>query len=140
MCGIAGAIGVIDPTIEAAVRAMTDAEVHRGPDDSGVYRSDGSPGVMFGFRRLSILDLTAEGHQPMIDGASKSVIVFNGEIYNYLDLRRELEGLGTTFRSNGDTEVLLKGYVRLRTTWSVSRNCYGRQSRTVCALTRWASP
>ncbi len=110
MCGIAGAIGAIDPTIERAVGAMMDAEVHRGPDDSGTYRTGGSRGVIFGFRRLAILDLTSDGHQPMVDPRSGSAIVFNGEIYNYLALKRELEGAGTTFRSKSDTEVLLQGF------------------------------
>jgi asparagine synthase (glutamine-hydrolysing) len=112
MCGIAGAIGAIDAEVEAAVRAMIDAEVHRGPDDSGVYRSDGNPGVVFGFRRLSIIDLSSEGHQPMLDGHSGSALVFNGEIYNYADLRADLAREGGPFRSTGDTEVLLRACVR----------------------------
>jgi asparagine synthase (glutamine-hydrolysing) len=112
MCGIAGVIGAIDPTFEAMVRAMMDAEHHRGPDDSGFFASENSPGVMFGFRRLAILDLSSDGHQPMLDEARRNVIVFNGEIYNFAELRRELEGLGETFRSKSDTEVLLKAYGR----------------------------
>jgi asparagine synthase (glutamine-hydrolysing) len=112
MCGIAGAIGAVDARIEAAVRAMMNAQAHRGPDDSGLFRSEGEQGVVLGFQRLSILDLTPEGHQPMIDAESGNVVVFNGEVYNYAELRRELEGQRTNFRSTGDTEVLLRGYGR----------------------------
>jgi len=112
MCGIAGAVGAVDDQVVEAVRAMTDAEAHRGPDDSGFFRSER---VAFGFRRLSILDLTAEGHQPMSDPASGSVVVFNGEIYNFAELRADLESRGAQFRSSGDTEVLLKSYVAWQT-------------------------
>ena len=108
MCGIAGAIGAIDDNLEASVRSMMDAQAHRGPDDSGLYRSQDAPGVIFGFRRLAILDLSADGHQPMIDGQRQNVVVFNGEIYNYAELRKDLESAGETFRSQGDTEVLLR--------------------------------
>src|SRR6478609_12049382 len=108
MCGISGAVGAIDAEIERAVRAMTDAQVHRGPDDTGLFRSDETPGVMLGFRRLSIIDLSADGHQPMLDPASGSAIVFNGEIYNFASLRKELQADGVQFRSKGDTEVLLQ--------------------------------
>ena len=112
MCGIAGAVGIIDPGIEAAVRAMVDAQIHRGPDDNGMYRSDGSPGVVLGFRRLAIMDLSADGHQPMIDPQSRNAVVFNGEIYNFAELRRQLISTGASFRSTGDTEVLLKAYAQ----------------------------
>jgi asparagine synthase (glutamine-hydrolysing) len=112
MCGISGAVGVIDAEIERAVRAMTDAQVHRGPDDTGLFRSDETPGVMLGFRRLSIIDLSADGHQPMLDPASGSAIVFNGEIYNFASLRKELQAEGVQFRSKGDTEVLLQSCKR----------------------------
>jgi asparagine synthase (glutamine-hydrolysing) len=112
MCGISGAVGAIDEEIERAVRAMTDAQVHRGPDDSGLFRSSETPGVMFGFRRLSIIDLSPDGHQPMLDPASGGAIVFNGEIYNFASLRRELESENVSFRSKGDTEALLKACMR----------------------------
>ncbi len=112
MCGIAGAVGAIDPGIEQAVRAMSDAESHRGPDDSGVFQSGGTPGAVLGFRRLAIIDLSTDGHQPMIDSRQGNAVVFNGEIYNYAELRRELAAEGVEFRSKGDTEVLLKGYAR----------------------------
>lgn len=109
MCGIAGAVGAIDDNLEVAVRAMMAAQAHRGPDDSGLYRSQTAPGVIFGFRRLAIIDLSADGHQPMIDGERQNVVIFNGEIYNYAGLRDQLESAGERFRSKSDTEVLLRG-------------------------------
>lgn len=89
------------------VERMTEVIAHRGPDDSGSYFS--GP-VGFGFRRLSILDLSPAGHQPMSTPDGQVTLVFNGEIYNYAELRAELEALGHTFRSSGDTEVLLRAY------------------------------
>ena len=112
MCGIAGAVGAVDPEIEEAVRAMAEAEAHRGPDDSGFFRSEGTPGAALGFRRLAIMDLSMDGHQPMIDPREQNTVVFNGEIYNYGQLREELTATGCQFRSRGDTEVLLKAYAR----------------------------
>jgi asparagine synthase (glutamine-hydrolysing) len=112
MCGIAGAIGAIDPAVEEAVRAMAEAEAHRGPDDSGFFRSEATPGVALGFRRLAIIDLSMDGHQPMLDPIERNAVVFNGEIYNYGQLRGELVAEGCEFRSRGDTEVLLKAYAR----------------------------
>ncbi len=82
---------------------------HRGPDDSGEYVV---AGVGFSFRRLSILDLSPAGHQPMSTSDGQYTIVFNGEIYNYRELRRELQGFGHVFQSSGDTEVLLRAYVQ----------------------------
>ena len=112
MCGIAGAVGAIDPGVEDAVRIMVDAQTHRGPDDSGTFRSAGTPGAVLGFRRLAIIDLTPDGHQPMQDPEAGNTVVFNGEIYNYAGLRDELGAGGARFRSRGDTEVLLKAYAR----------------------------
>jgi asparagine synthase (glutamine-hydrolysing) len=112
MCGIAGAVGAVDPAVEAAVRAMAEAEAHRGPDDSGFFRSEGTPGAALGFRRLAIMDLSMDGHQPMIDPRERNAVVFNGEIYNYGQLREQLAAEGCEFRSRGDTEVLLKAYAR----------------------------
>ncbi|HWA75711.1 MAG TPA: asparagine synthase (glutamine-hydrolyzing) [Polyangiaceae bacterium] len=112
MCGISGAVGAIDEEIERAVRAMSDAQTHRGPDDSGLFRSEETPGAMFGFRRLSIIDLSADGHQPMLDESSGNAIVFNGEIYNFAELRKQLQAENVSFRSKGDTEALLRGYGR----------------------------
>ena len=108
MCGVAGVV-MLDgvPASADIVRRMTKALAHRGPDDEGVHLS-GS--MALGFRRLSILDLTPSGHQPMSTPDGSVTIVFNGEIYNYIELRTELEARGRTFRSSGDTEVLLQAY------------------------------
>ena len=88
------------------IRRMSRTLFHRGPDDEG-YFFDRSLG--FGFRRLSIIDL-AGGHQPMADAEESVWLVFNGEIYNYLELRAELEGRGHKFRTSSDTEVIIHGY------------------------------
>jgi len=108
MCGICGQYNFkgktpVDPE---TIRRMTDTLVHRGPDDEGYYVS-GSLG--FGFRRLSIIDLEG-GHQPMSDQEQSVWIVFNGEIYNFRELRKELEELGYIFRTRCDTEVIIYGY------------------------------
>ena len=110
MCGIAGAVGAIEPSLETSVRAMMDAQVHRGPDSEGLFATAVGPGVILGFRRLAILDLSPNGHQPMVDERRGNVIVFNGEIYNFAELRADLVAQGETFRSTGDTEVLLRAY------------------------------
>lgn len=108
MCGIAVAIGLNGRMIErSAVERMTASLFHRGPDDSGIYL-DASVGM--GFRRLSILDLSEAGHQPMVTADQQYVLVFNGEIFNYVELRSELKALGYEFRSSGDSEVLLAAY------------------------------
>jgi len=112
MCGIAGVVSRHPQQVEPAVRRMMHAMVHRGPDDEGFewlpFGTDAS-GLRagFGFRRLSILDLSSAGHQPMVDVATGNCIVFNGEIYNFRDLRQRLEARGVTIRSSSDTEVLL---------------------------------
>src|SRR5512147_1448899 len=118
MCGIAGAIGRIEPDIIRAVHAASDCQRHRGPDDDGFFQSgeNGSDGAIYAFRRLAIIDLTPDGHQPMRDEATGNVIVFNGEIYNFQELRGELESLGDAVRSRSDTEVILKSFAR----WGVS--------------------
>ena len=108
MCGIAAIIGLEGRKVDAAaLERMAFSLQHRGPDDKGIY-INGSIG--FGFRRLSILDLSPSGHQPKVSRDGKKVLVFNGEIYNYIELREELVALGHTFESNGDTEVLLAAY------------------------------
>ncbi len=112
MCGIAGAVGAMDDSLEASVRLMTDSQAHRGPDDAGFFRTAGGPGVAFGFRRLAIIDLSDDGHQPMIDPVRQNVVVFNGEIYNFAELRQDLAAEGESFRSKSDTEVLLRAYGR----------------------------
>lgn len=113
MCGIAGVLS-LDPTpVERAVRRMMRAMVHRGPDDEGyeqfpIGSSDSGGQCGFGFRRLSIMDLSPLGHQPMINRATGDCIAFNGEIYNFKALRARLESAGHRFQSTGDTEVLLR--------------------------------
>ena len=108
MCGLAGFIRLDGQPVDSGIiEAMTAALAHRGPDDDGIY-SDVS--VALGFRRLAILDLSDSGHQPMKSPDGRFVIVFNGEIYNYVELRDELRTLGYSFRSTGDTEVLLHAY------------------------------
>jgi asparagine synthase (glutamine-hydrolysing) len=107
MCGIAGIIRWDGrPVIEPEIRAMCGAMAHRGPDDEGIYLGDG---VAIGMRRLSIIDLHS-GHQPVSNEDGSVWIVFNGEIYNYRDLRRELEGRGHTFRTASDTETIVHLY------------------------------
>lgn len=114
MCGIVGIASrevAVDP---AALRDATASLAHRGPDDSGsvILRADHTPSIEVGLghRRLSILDLSPLGHQPMHDPQTRNWIVFNGEIYNFRELRRDLESQGCAFQSQSDTEVLLKAY------------------------------
>ena len=110
MCGIAGIFhcGTIKPVDPARVERMCDVLAHRGPDGSGVWTA---PGVGLGHRRLAIIDL-AGSPQPMHSADGRAVVVFNGEIYNFRELRRELEDLGATFRTTGDTEVILAAWQR----------------------------
>ena len=110
MCGIAGIFhcGTIKPVDPQRVRAMCDALAHRGPDGHGVWTA---PGVGLGHRRLSIIDL-AGSPQPMHSADDRHVISFNGEVYNFKELRRELEADGAQFNTNGDTEVILAAYQR----------------------------
>ncbi len=105
MCGIAGMIG--RRASEATVRTMTDRIAHRGPDGEGVFAV---PGVVLGHRRLSIIDLSDAGSQPMRSADDRYTIVFNGEIYNYKELRAELAGY--PFHSQTDTEVILAAWER----------------------------
>lgn len=108
MCGIAGLFhcGTIKPVEPLRIERMTDVLAHRGPDGSGVWTG---PGVGLGHRRLSIIDVEGSP-QPMASPSGRSIIVFNGEIYNYRELRRELEAAGEIFRTDGDTEVILAAY------------------------------
>lgn len=108
MCGIAGYISTNNTEVPAQlIQRMTDAVAHRGPDGAGIWQRGA---VSLGHRRLSILDLSEQGRQPMLDGGSGRVISFNGEIYNYIELREELSKRGYAFQSNTDTEVILKAY------------------------------
>jgi asparagine synthase (glutamine-hydrolysing) len=108
MCGICGQFNFAsnEPVKPKIVRRMTDSIAHRGPDDEGYFIS-GPVGL--GFRRLSIIDL-AGGHQPMSDVEETVRVIFNGEIYNFKELRAELEGRGHSFRTRSDTEVIIHGY------------------------------
>ena len=110
MCGIAGAVDVARPLAEDLFVRMGGAICHRGPDDSGTYRSpDGLAGLAF--RRLAIIDLSPAGHQPMTVPDRDCWIVFNGEVYNFAELRPELEAKGHVFRSRSDTEVVLHAWL-----------------------------
>ncbi|MES2107446.1 MAG: asparagine synthetase B, partial [Bacteroidota bacterium] len=95
----------------ARVQAMCDALAHGGPDDSGIF-ADENARLVFGHRRLSIIDLSRGGHQPMTDVTKRAWITFNGEIYNYQELRTELQAYGFGFNSGSDTEVILAAYLR----------------------------
>jgi asparagine synthase (glutamine-hydrolysing) len=110
MCGLTGFFhpdGFRTEEGEAIVVSMRDRLVHRGPDDAGVWL-DGDAGIALGHRRLSILDLSTAGHQPMVSASGRFVLVFNGEIYNHQHLRRQLEATGySSWRGNSDTETLL---------------------------------
>jgi asparagine synthase (glutamine-hydrolysing) len=111
MCGIAGIIGRLDKPNRAALQRMSDAMIHRGPDASGTWVSAPDArgwGVLLAHRRLSILDLSPAGAQPMVDPVTGHVVVFNGEIYNFGDLRQRLVAEGQEFRSSGDTTVMLR--------------------------------
>ena len=107
MCGIAGLVGDYIPGL---VSRMNASQIHRGPDGSGVWE-DTRANVALGHVRLAILDLSDNALQPMHSPDGRHVVVFNGEIYNFRELRERLAGLGHRFRSQGDTEVLLHGLV-----------------------------
>jgi asparagine synthase (glutamine-hydrolysing) len=107
MCGIVGCINFDDPGCCEGVAALVDALTHRGPDSAGLWRSD-CQAVALGHRRLAILELSPQGAQPMRSSSGRSVICYNGEIYDHSDLRRELEAAGVQLRGNSDTEVLLE--------------------------------
>ncbi|MES2059188.1 MAG: XrtA/PEP-CTERM system amidotransferase [Pseudomonadota bacterium] len=109
MCGIAGLYypATPKPVDPVRIRAMTDAQLHRGPDGSGIWTA---PGVGLGHRRLAIIDLTPAGAQPMASSDEALTVTFNGEIYNFLEVRNQLEAMGAVFVSHSDTEVLLHGW------------------------------
>jgi asparagine synthase (glutamine-hydrolysing) len=111
MCGIVGIIGRLDEGNRAALQRMNDAMVHRGPDASGTWVSTPDArgwGALLAHRRLSILDLSPAGAQPMVDAVTGHVVVFNGEIYNFCELRKRLLSEGQKFESSGDTIVMLR--------------------------------
>src|SRR5689334_11239851 len=117
MCGIGG---LILPEAEArrhcpqrVIRRMTGRLQHRGPDGRGEWNHAGEyHHVTFGHTRLAILDLTDAARQPMVDPVSGCTLIYNGEVYNFVELRESLEKEDETFQSTGDTEVILKAYVR----------------------------
>ena len=109
MCGICGIWNLdhsqVDPN---NIIRMMKIMKHRGPDDEGTYFDNN---IGLGFVRLSIIDLSDAGHQPMVSDDGRYIIVHNGEIYNYIELREELKSYGINFRTQTDTEVLLKSYI-----------------------------
>src|SRR5215472_16399349 len=107
MCGICGAIGIERSELaEEITRRMMGALLHRGPDEDGLLAA---PSVALGMRRLSIIDLPG-GHQPVFNEAGNVAVVFNGEIYNFRQLRKTLEGRGHAFRTHSDTEAIVHAY------------------------------
>jgi asparagine synthase (glutamine-hydrolysing) len=131
MCGIAGMVGASPGIAQAAVQAMVRSLARRGPDSEGVAEW---PGAVLGHRRLAILDLSEAGAQPMLSADGEVGVVFNGCIYNFLELRRELESHGHRFRSQCDTEVLLVGY----TQWGIGE--LTRKLRGMFAFAIWDHP
>ena len=138
MCGIAGIVdkrGKLGPArLGQLAKEAADRMRHRGPDNSGVWVSpDGR--CALSHRRLSIIDVSSAGHQPMVSRTGHSVIAFNGEVYNFLELKGELEARGAAFRSNSDTEVLLEmleqegqeALVRLDAMFALGHYDIGRQ-------------
>lgn len=108
MCGFVGYIPGSEQHDDARIiNAMMDTIIHRGPDSSGYHVADG---CVLGFRRLSIIDLSTAGDQPLFDESGRYALVFNGEIYNHKDIRAELESKGYTFKSHTDSEVLVHGF------------------------------
>ena len=137
MCGIAGILGHDGGEFSPIAARMAEAIRSRGPDDSGVW-SDPKAGIALGHARLSILDLSSNGHQPMVSADGRYVVSYNGEIYNFSELRRELETGGATFRGHSDTEVLLASISRWGVEAAVQRfngmfafALWDRQTRTL---------
>ena len=116
MCGIAGVLGTGRVVQRPILEKIANSLEHRGPDDEGVEvvpvgeSQDCYLGLVH--RRLSIIDLSSEAHQPMYDPETGNWIVFNGEIYNYREIREVLASDGDSFKSNSDTEVILKAYAK----------------------------
>jgi asparagine synthase (glutamine-hydrolysing) len=113
VCGICGIVGPSAPTDPELIGKMTGVLVHRGPDGEGhcaLRTPDGAPAGWFGHRRLRILDLTEAAHQPMLAAGGQVALSYNGEIYNFRELRDDLKARGHTFASTGDTEVVLRAY------------------------------
>ena len=112
MCGITGYLRLDNDKVDEKIgNQMTDRIMHRGPDDAGVF-CDGK--IVLGHRRLSILDLSCAGHQPMYSEDGRYIIVFNGEVYNFLEIKAKLASCGYSFSSHTDTEVVLKSFTEWR--------------------------
>lgn len=109
MCRIAGIVDILNPPTEQQIQLMTNAMHRGGPDDAGFYTDEQLP-LVFGHRRLSLLDLSPLGHQPMLDDSGSIVLIFNGEIYNFQEIREVLIAKGYRFKSNSDTEVIIYAY------------------------------
>ena len=118
MCGIAGLLEPLGTSRDASaqVAAMALTLAHRGPNDEGHW-ADPDSGLTLGHRRLAIIDLSPAGHQPMVSASGRTIVVFNGELYNHADLRRDLALAGHSFRGRSDTEVLLEAI----DSWGVRR-------------------
>jgi asparagine synthase (glutamine-hydrolysing) len=119
MCRIAGIVNFASTPNEQLITNMRDAMEHGGPDDCGVYLDDELP-LAFGHRRLSLIDLSPLGHQPMMDTSDKIVLIFNGEIYNFQEIKNELLQKNYSFKSSSDTEVIIYAYLE----WG--RECFSR--------------
>ncbi len=111
MCGFVGFLdlrrSMAEAELKSVVAKMALQIESRGPDDSGEW-ADEAAGIALGHRRLSIIDLSPMGHQPMVSASGRNIIAYNGEVYNFADVRAELEGFGIAFRGHSDTEVLLE--------------------------------
>ncbi|MGH6803900.1 MAG: asparagine synthase (glutamine-hydrolyzing), partial [Methyloceanibacter sp.] len=120
MCGIAGFVDLkrrFGPDeLRTIASRMADSLSHRGPDDQGVW-TDAEAGVALGHTRLAIIDLSPAGAQPMISSCGRFVLSYNGEVYNALELRAELQSAGRSFRGHSDTEVMVEGFA----VWGVRR-------------------
>ncbi len=134
MCGITGFLTVQQSRsgdwLRHTVVAMADALQHRGPDDQGVW-VDAEAGIALGHRRLSIIDLTPLGHQPMVSADGRFVLTYNGEVYNHGPMRADLEAAGYPFKGHSDTEVLLAGIVH----WGLANTL--RRANGMFALAVW---
>lgn len=124
MCGVAGFVefrsGYSDEEYSATIKKMTDRLRHRGPDDSGLWVDSGR-GIALGHRRLSIIDTSSAGHQPMSSSGGRYTVAYNGEIYNFRQIRRDLESRGHRFRGHSDTEVMLAAFEQWGIDDAVSR-------------------
>ncbi len=142
MCGICGVVALGRPAERATVEGMSRRLLHRGPDGSGSYATE--EGVALGFRRLAIIDLSEAASQPFSSDDGDLRLVYNGEVYNYRELRRELEAHGHRFRSASDTEVVLRAYEqwgtrcveRFNGMWAFAL-WDGRERRLVCSRDRF---